>query len=202
MIPTLKNYPNNWKKYYLSLPQNGWLCDIPDEYLNDRFNVYGLDESCKYLNQCINVITGAEKLSNISEAKAEIMMKEELPKVYGLIHARYILSPDGIAQMEAKYKAHCFGFCPRFKCKKEPLLPYGMSGSLHKSRVKGFCPICRKLYVPRPVVELDGGYFGPNISHFIIDDLDLIGKHNEYEKYTLTAFGFDVYNPRKESDED
>ena len=37
--------------------------------------------------------------------------------LYGLMHARYILSPQGMHVMQEKYLEGCFGSCPRLMCK-------------------------------------------------------------------------------------
>ena len=191
------SYPSNWKKYFLSLPQNSWLCDISDDFINDNFNLYGLEADFQYFSACKDVITGAKKLDRLSAKVADKLFREELEKAYGLIHARYIISPEGIQQMKEKYFNKEFGTCPRFECQKEPLLPYGKSSTLRTSRVKGFCPRCRQVYYPRPVMELDGAYFGPNAAHILIDNLGIIGRCLHNEPFKLQVCGYSVYDPRK-----
>jgi len=38
--------------------------------------------------------------------------------LYGLIHARFILSPKGLAMMREKFLMGGFGTCPRVLCKR------------------------------------------------------------------------------------
>lgn len=198
--------PQNWKKEFLA--KNPWFCEIPDDFIKDKFNLYGLDANYPkylrnqiegiskedysyYFNVCTNVIIGQQSLESISKSIIKHIL-HILPIVYGMIHARYIITPDGISQMVEKYSRHTFGVCPRINCDKEPLLPIGTSSYPGHSYVNGFCPCCRKVYVPRPMVELDGAYFGPNAAHIIIGHLKIVNKHMNYRKFEREAFGFKV----------
>ena len=67
---------------------------------------------------------------------------EQAMDLYGLIHARYILSPKGLAMMREKYLMGGFGTCPRVLCKRQYVMPIGVSEELNTSRVKVYCPRC------------------------------------------------------------
>jgi casein kinase II subunit beta len=41
---------------------------------------------------------------------------QEATDIYGLIHARFILTPKGLALMREKYLLGKFGICPRVLC--------------------------------------------------------------------------------------
>ena len=62
--------------------------------------------------------------------------------LYGLIHARFILSPRGLALMRDKYSISTFGNCQRILCDRQLVLPIGLSEDLSTSRVKTYCPRC------------------------------------------------------------
>ena len=69
--------------------------------------------------------------------------------LYGVIHARFILSPHGLNKMREKFLQGAFGTCPRVLCERQHVLPIGVSEELSTSRVKVYCPRCVDVYLPR-----------------------------------------------------
>ena len=96
--------------------------------------------------------------------------------LYGIIHARYILSPHGLNKMREKFLQGAFGTCPRVLCERQHVLPIGVSEELSTSRVKVYCPRCVDVYLPRQKqLDIDGAYFGASFPHvFLKVSLSLI----------------------------
>ncbi|OHS95672.1 Casein kinase II subunit beta-2 [Tritrichomonas foetus] len=193
----ISDFGKDWKKKFLSHPQNKWFCDIPNEYIEDVFNTFGLNDEFLYFRTCCDIILGKLSAASLPINQAREICSQ-LPQVYGMIHARFILSPDGLISLAEKYDAEIYGTCPRIFCHEEPLLPIGLSSKPNESKVKAFCPICREIYEPRPKNDLDGAYFGPNAAHLFLDQMKMTVKMASHEPFIHKAFGFRIRSPNFE----
>ena len=63
--------------------------------------------------------------------------------LYGLIHARYILTSRGMNAVAEKYQHGHFGRCPRVLCQQQPVLPVGRSDLPRNYTVNVYCPMCQ-----------------------------------------------------------
>ncbi|XP_017837904.2 suppressor-of-stellate-like protein [Drosophila busckii] len=154
------SHDGSWISWFLSLPMNEFLCRVPVDYIQDRFNLTGLDA------QLGSQLSDALDLVLESEFDTECFQQVETDldaaaKLYGLIHARYILTARGIDDMCMKYQRGDFGKCPRLYCHSQLMLPVGVSDRFGESHVKLYCARCRDIYQPQAhCAMLDGANFG------------------------------------------
>ena len=117
--------------------------------------------------------------------------------LYGLIHARFILTSKGLQMMREHFTKNVFGSCPRILCDRQPVLPIGVSEDLSIARVKVYCPKCKEIYVPRMrFVDVDGAYFGCSFPHIFLQTFpDYIPKDPSIP-YVPKIFGFRLFGKK------
>ncbi len=134
---------------------------------------------------------------DLAESAAEIL--------YGLVHARFIITNRGLDLMAEKFRQQRFGVCPRVQCNKQPLLPIGQSDSPQQFSVKLYCGKCNDIFAPEPKsCTLDGAYFGTTFPHmFFMQFPDLKPQRIDSvsKLYVPRIFGFRVYDAAETDEE-
>lgn len=123
---------------------------------------------------------------------------QQATDLYGIIHARFILTAHGATLMKQKFLTGDFGSCPRVCCRKQYVLPIATTEELGVSRVKIYCPKCQDVYVPKDgSTDLDGAYFGWSFPESFLQYFPDINSHiTGPEKYTPKLYGFRVFGKK------
>ena len=168
--------------------QNPWLCVVDDTYINDNFNLYGLSGSVNDYQNALRIIRGHYYDLPNSRSHSELQKSAQI--LYGLIHARYLLTYNGVKEMQKKFDKAIFGYCPRVSCKNQPLLPIGLSPNPGEQKVKTYCPACQDVYDCD--CDADGSYFGPYFPHFFIQAIKDEVTLQKPEPTKLSLFGVPI----------
>ncbi|KAM9955573.1 hypothetical protein ACTFIW_007503 [Dictyostelium discoideum] len=111
-----------WIPWYCNLKGNEFFATIDEDYINDDFNLTGLSSLVQFYDSALGIILDSDPDDPLSEDQQEAL-ERSADILYGLIHARYILTPKGLAHMHEKFKKAEFGRCPRVFCQNQPVLP-------------------------------------------------------------------------------
>ncbi|RSH88260.1 casein kinase 2 regulatory subunit [Apiotrichum porosum] len=163
------DYSNSWISWFLSTKGNEYFAEVDEDYILDRFNLTGLNgEVVQEYQRALDLITDSlddEALDDDTREAVETSARF----LYGLIHARYIVTSRGLQKMLDKYRKGDFGRCPRVYCYSQPLLPVGLTDIPYQKAVKLYCPRCEDIYSPKSNRHgsIDGAYFGTTFPHML-----------------------------------
>ncbi|KAI8852081.1 casein kinase II, regulatory subunit [Chytridium lagenaria] len=173
----------SWISWYCSLPGHEFFLEVPEEFIEDDFNLTGLNTSVVLYNEALDMILDLEPSAN--QAQSQISLIESAAEtLYGLIHQRYLLTRPALQLMAERLRDLSFGMCPRYGCGSMGTLPCGRSDQLGIDTVKMFCGRCCDIYHPREyffyyqniiltyvvrqnIKNLDGAFFGTTFPHLL-----------------------------------
>lgn len=176
-----------------SLRGNEFFAEVDEEYIRDNFNLTGLNSLVPDFEHALDVLLDADPSGAPEEHRERIEDAAEL--LYGLIHARYILTSPGLAAMGEKMRSGVFGRCPRVLCNQQPCLPIGLKEAPRLDTVKVFCPRCQDVYEPRKVYHatIDGAYFGPTFPHLLLQTYPELMPEPAVHSYVPRIYGFKIH---------
>ncbi|KAL8370953.1 hypothetical protein RB595_001014 [Gaeumannomyces hyphopodioides] len=187
------DYTSYWRDWFIGSKGNEYYCEIDEEYLTDRFNLTGLNTEVSYYQYALDLIT------DVFDMDCDDEMRETIEKsarhLYGLVHARYIVTTRGLTKMLDKYKKGEFGKCPRVNCGSHPLLPMGLCDIPNVKPVKLYCARCEDIYNPKSTrhAGIDGAYFGTSFHNILFQVYPTFIPTKSAERYVPRVFGFKVH---------
>jgi len=192
-----------WIQWFCGLKGHEMFCEVERSYIEDGFNLYGLRACVSNFSDCLDLI-----LDRIGpDDSDDSHLTQSACTLYGLIHARYIITAHGLDAMYNKYAAKEFGTCPLVQCAGQPVLPVGLKDEMGADAVKIFCPKCQCVYHPPPVrsrsshhggagaTGVDGAAFGTTFPHlFLMTFSNLVPDRLPADSaYVPRVFGFRVH---------
>ncbi|KAI8807755.1 casein kinase II, regulatory subunit, partial [Cladochytrium replicatum] len=159
----------SWISWYCSLPGHEFFLEVPESFIEDDFNLTGLNQMVQLYNEALDMILDLEPedphhLEKISliEASAE--------QLYNLIHQRYVITKQGLQSMAERLQDGYFGYCPRVLCGSRcGVLPVGITDQPNTATMKLLCPRCSDIYHPSEQrhAKVDGAVFGTTFPHLL-----------------------------------
>ncbi|ODQ65119.1 hypothetical protein NADFUDRAFT_46874 [Nadsonia fulvescens var. elongata DSM 6958] len=191
----------SWISNFCSQPGYDYFATVYEDFIEDDFNLTGLGALVPYYKDSMELIldiepeepTNLPNMNNI-EQSAELL--------YGLIHARFIVTRQGLEFMARKYECKHFGVCPRTFCEGTSLLPTGRHDLPGYESVRLYCPCCGDLYVPpnSRYHHIDGAFFGTSFVGLFLQMFPDVLKECEPRRgksFQLTLFGFKINEKSK-----
>mmetsp|Transcript_34822 Transcript_34822/g.51127 ORF Transcript_34822/g.51127 Transcript_34822/m.51127 type:complete len:354 (-) Transcript_34822:497-1558(-) len=190
-----------WIQWFCGLKGNEMFCEVERSYIEDGFNLYGLRACVPNFSDCLDLI-----LDRIGpDDSDDSHLTQSACTLYGLIHARYIITAHGLDAMYNKYAAKEFGVCPLVQCQGQPVLPVGLKDETGYESVKVFCPKCQCVYHPPPPRRggsgtVDGASFGTTFAHlFLMTFNNLVPDGLPPDSvYVPRVFGFRVHQSARQ----
>lgn len=192
-----------WISWFCSLRGNEFFCEVDEEYIQDDFNLTGLSSIVPYYDYALDTILDFEPTESFTDEQQEVI-ERAAEMLYGLIHARFILTSRGLTRMYEKFNDSDFGCCPRVFCQTQRVLPVGLSDVPRTSTVKVFCPRCQDVFYPksRHCGSLDGAFFGTTFPHLLCMVYpEVMPKPIKASReYTPRVFGFRIHRNADDDD--
>lgn len=205
-----------WIQHFCELYGHEYFVPVAQEFIEDDFNLTGLSLQVIHYREALYTILDYQvdtaddednKSSRNSSGKqndlpSKAVLSRSTELLYGLIHARYIVSKPGLTAMASKFEKNEFGACPRYYCDGMHLIPVGKTDIPGHETVRLYCPCCNDIYIPSSsrYLNIDGAFFGttfPGLLVKMFPEIEnqcgiRIGKVNQ-NNIGIKLFGFKIH---------
>ena len=83
---------------FCALKGNEFFSEVEEEFAQDAFNLTGLEQLVPYFDQALDMILDVE-LTDIMTEETQEVIENDAENLFGLIHARYIITSRGLQAM-------------------------------------------------------------------------------------------------------
>jgi len=189
---------SGWIPWFCGLKGHEIFAEVEEEYVRDNFNLYGLRIRFAFYDQALEMILSTEVPDEDDLADTEFLeIYRDATDLYGLIHARYIVSPRGLQVMREKYLKGTFGTCPRVLCDRQHVLPIGTTEEPRNAQLRIFCPKCEQVYLPKTKYqELDGAYFSTSFPQIFLQSFPSLVPLEFTRAFVPRVFGFKLHKQK------
>ena len=106
-----------WIGWYCGLKGNELLLEVDEDYIADTFNLYGLKSRFTWYDCALDQILSCEAPDEDDIENPQFHeIYQDAAMLYGLIHARFLITPRGLGMAAQKYRNGDWGYCPRVMC--------------------------------------------------------------------------------------
>ena len=174
----------------------------PEKFKSLNLHWAEIEEASQITDSSFKQLLGnLDDSSDSFDSDSEDEIEKVTEQLYGLIHARYIFTQEGINEMTKKFTEGVFGICPRYSCQGTHLVPIAMSDKPNVDTVKTYCYRCKQIYETDPAhATLDGAYFTKSFAHYFLLELREAEKQgrNQNDPSMFTSESQSTNRPVKE----
>jgi casein kinase II subunit beta len=144
-------YEGGFIRWFCRIQGNGFLVEPTKEFISDPFNLVDFKEMPEFATMLTRFewedalkFLLCHKTPSEKDLEDHVFQEifEHIQDLFGLIHARFLVSHEGLQQLKIKFINRDYGSCERVACDGSKMLPIGQSSELGEQRVKVYCPIC------------------------------------------------------------
>ena len=184
-----------WVKNFLSFPSSYVFVDVDVKFLKEFLENFVATSSLITDFKESKKLIFASSIKEVLAAPQSIQSQAEI--LYGLAHAKYLLTVEGQEKMISKQKSKIFAHCPRLYCQRTTCFPCGVSDSLQELSIKMYCPNCHEIYNVSDdlISNIDGAYFGLKWLECVCQSHPELRLSSQTPEYVPRIYGFRIYQP-------